>query len=45
MGAKCTTTLAAGVSDDWAALVQQARDSDVLCSTPLVGGKCTDPAP
>jgi len=25
-------------------LVQQARDSDVLCTT-IVAGKCTDPAP
>ncbi len=44
MGAKCTTPLAAGVADDWAQLVQQARDSNVLC-TAMVGGKCTDPAP
>ncbi len=44
MGAKCTGAIPAGFPDDWAALVQQARDSDVLCST-LVGGKCTDPAP
>ena len=44
MGAKCTSALAAGVADDWAVLVQQARDSDVLCTT-MVAGKCTDPAP
>ena len=45
MGAKCAmASLAAGVADDWAQLVQQARDSNVLC-TALVGGKCTDPAP
>jgi len=44
MGAKCTGTIPAGFPDDWAALVQQARDSDVLCTT-MVGGKCTDPAP
>ncbi|HZW75439.1 MAG TPA: alpha/beta hydrolase domain-containing protein, partial [Caldimonas sp.] len=30
MGAKCTTTLPAGVVDDWAALVNQAIASDVL---------------
>jgi hypothetical protein len=30
MGAKCSTALAPGVTDDWAALVQQAADSDVL---------------
>jgi hypothetical protein len=30
MGARCTTTLPAGVSDDWAALVNQAIASDVL---------------
>jgi hypothetical protein len=47
MGAKCTRTLPAGVADDWALLVQQAKDSDVLCtvfdaSTPP---KCIDPTP
>jgi hypothetical protein len=30
LGAKCTTTLPAGVVDDWAALVNQAIGSDVL---------------
>lgn len=44
MGAKCTTSIPAGFPDDWAALVQQARDSDVLCAA-VVNGKCTDPAP
>jgi hypothetical protein len=44
MGAKCTSAIPAGFPDDWAVLMQQARDSDVLCTT-LVGGKCTDPAP
>jgi len=49
MGAKCTTALGAGVADDWAALVNQAADSDVLCkdfhvvpgTTPPVS-KCFD---
>jgi hypothetical protein len=44
MGAKCTSAIPAGFPDDWAALVQQARDSDVLCTT-MLAGKCTDPAP
>ena len=44
MGAKCTSALPAAVSDDWAVLVQQARDSNVLCNT-MVANKCTDPAP
>jgi hypothetical protein len=45
MGAKCTTGLPAGVTDDWAALVQQAADSNVLCNS-FVGTppKCTDPS-
>jgi hypothetical protein len=30
MGAKCTTTLQPGVADDWAALVNQAINSNVL---------------
>ena len=30
LGATCTTTLRAGVNDDWAALVNQAIASDVL---------------
>jgi Alpha/beta hydrolase domain len=49
MGAKCTTPLAPGVADDWAALVQQAADSDVLCNTFVTVGtppvtKCADPS-
>jgi hypothetical protein len=44
MGAKCTGSVPTGFADDWAVLVQQARDSDVLCTT-MVAGKCTDPAP
>jgi hypothetical protein len=44
MGAKCTGSVPAGFPDDWAVLVQQARDSDVLC-TAMVNNKCTDPAP
>src|SRR3954471_16528764 len=44
MGAKCPAAVPAGFPDDWAVLVQQARDSDVLCTT-IVAGKCTDPAP
>src|SRR3954466_758576 len=44
MGAKCTSAVPAGFPDDWAVLVQQARDSDVLC-TATVAGKCIDPAP
>jgi hypothetical protein len=44
MGAKCTSAIPTGFPDDWAVLVQQARDSDVLCTT-MVAGKCTDPAP
>jgi hypothetical protein len=30
MGATCTTNLPAGVADDWAQLVNQAMQSDVL---------------
>jgi hypothetical protein len=33
MGAKCTAAIPAGFPDDWAVLVQQAADSDVLCNT------------
>ncbi len=43
MGAKCTGAVPAGFPDDWAVLVQQAKDSDVLCTT-MVAGKCVDPA-
>ena len=45
MGAKCTTNLPAGVTDDWVQLVQQAADSNVLCNS-FVGTppKCTDPS-
>jgi len=39
MGAKCTTSLAAGVADDWANLVNQAMASNV-CNQPGDGGKC-----
>jgi len=45
MGAKCTGPIPAGFGDDWATLVQQAADSDVLCVN-FVGtpAKCTDPS-
>jgi hypothetical protein len=43
MGAMCTTTLPAGVADDWATLVTQAINSDV-CNQAGDGGKC-NPAP
>src|SRR5262245_16291218 len=40
MGAKCTlSSLPAGFADDWAALVNQAINSDV-CNQPADGGKC-----
>jgi Alpha/beta hydrolase domain len=40
MGAKCTLpSLPAGFADDWAALVNQAINSDV-CNQPTDGGKC-----
>jgi len=39
MGAACTTTLAAGVADDWVQLVNQAAASNV-CNQPADGGKC-----
>src|SRR3954462_13361126 len=42
-GAKCTGAVPAGFPDDWAVLVQQAKDSDVLCTT-MVAGKCVDHA-
>jgi len=42
MGAKCTSTIPAGFPDDWAVLVNQAKDSNVLC-VQFVGGKCMDP--
>ena len=44
-GAKCTGPIPAGFGDDWATLVQQAADSDVLCVN-FVGtpAKCTDPS-
>jgi len=46
-GAKCTGPIPAGFSDDWVALVQQARDSNVLCTAFDASSppKCTDPAP
>jgi hypothetical protein len=46
MGAKCAGPIPAGFPDDWAVLVQQARDSDVLCTTfdsPTAPRKCIDP--
>jgi len=42
MHAKCTTTLPPGFADDWGALVQQAKDSDVLCNQFDAAGKCTE---
>ena len=47
MGAKCTGPIPAGFPDDWAVLVQQARDSNVLCTTfdASTPPKCIDPAP
>ena len=44
-GAECTGPIPAGFGDDWATLVQQAADSDVLCVN-FVGtpAKCTDPS-
>jgi len=42
MGAKCTMKIPAGFPDDWALLVNQAKDSNVLC-VQFVGGKCMDP--
>ena len=47
MGAKCTGAIPAGFPDDWAVLVQQARDSNVLCTTfdASTPPKCIDPAP
>jgi hypothetical protein len=47
MGAKCTGAIPAGFPDDWAVLVQQARDSNVLCTAFDASSppKCTDPAP
>jgi hypothetical protein len=44
MGAKCTKALQAGVADDWAQVVQQAVDSNVLCVALGADGKCKDPA-
>jgi hypothetical protein len=44
MGAKCTKTLPAGVTDDWAALVTLATNSNV-CNQPGDGGKCNPAAP
>jgi hypothetical protein len=46
MGAKCTGTIPTGFPDDWAVLVQQAKDSNVLCKTfdsPTPPAKCIDP--
>ena len=42
MHAKCTTTLPPGFADDWSALVQQAKDSNVLCNQFDAAGKCTE---
>jgi len=45
MGAKCAApSLAAGVADDWAQLVNQAAASNV-CNQPGDGGKCNPSAP
>jgi len=49
-GAKCTGSVPAGFPDDWVQVVQQARDSNVLCTTfdtptPPAQPKCIDPAP
>jgi len=44
LGAKCTTTIPAGFPDDWAALVNQAMNSDV-CNQPGDGGKCNPLGP
>ena len=45
MGAKCTGPIPAGFPDDWADLVQRAKDSNVLCTTFDAMGRCTDPVP
>jgi hypothetical protein len=46
-GAKCTGPIPSGFPDDWVAVVQQARDSNVLCTTfdASTPPKCIDPAP
>ena len=43
-GATCTKTLPAGVADDWLALVNAAKASNV-CNQPGDGGKCNPAAP
>jgi hypothetical protein len=47
MGAKCTGPIPAGFPDDWVVLMQQARESNVLCTAFDASSppKCTDPAP
>jgi hypothetical protein len=47
MGAKCSSPIPAGFPDDWAVLVQQAKDSNVLCTAFDASSppKCIDPAP
>jgi hypothetical protein len=39
MGAKCTATIPAGFTDDWATLVTQATNSNV-CNQPGDNGQC-----
>src|SRR5712691_11245886 len=39
---KCKTAIPAGFPDDWAALVKQAKESNVLCNQFDVAGKCTE---
>jgi hypothetical protein len=48
MGATCTGPIPAGFPDDWAVLVQQAKDSNVLCTAfdsppPGTPRKCIEP--
>jgi len=44
MGATCTSAIPAGFPDDWAALVNQAMESNV-CNQAGDGGKCNPAAP
>ena len=43
MGAKCTTALQPGVSDDWAVQVNRAIASNVCNLKPADNGKCVEP--
>lgn len=47
MGAKCTGPIPAGFPNDWAVLVQQARNSNMLCTSFDASSppKCIDPTP